>query len=341
MEYLILLARRLAWSLVVLIGLTMVVFTIARLVPGDPARMALGPTASAQQVEALRREMGLDRPLVVQYARYVAGLVRLDLGDSLLTRREVRRDLAQAFPATLELVLATILLTAAVGIPFGVLAARYKDRAFDDFARIVSLIGVVTPAFFLALLLQLLVGYNIPWIPVAGRTSADLRFAADVTGFVTIDALLAGRSDVFWDALRHLLLPTIALAAASIGQITRITRSSMIDVSRKDYVEAERAFGLPDALVTFKYMLRPSSIPTVTILGLEFASLLGNAFLVEMVFSLPGMASYGVRAILQNDFDAVMGTVLVTGVFFVAVNLLVDLAVALIDPRVRLRGAAA
>ena len=340
MEYLILLARRLAWSLVVLIGLTMVVFAIARLVPGDPARMALGPTASAEQVEALRREMGLDRPLPIQYARYMAGLLRFDLGDSLLTRRAVRSDLAQAFPATLELVFATILLTTLVGVPFGVLAARYKDRPFDDFARLVSLVGVVTPAFFLALLLQLLVGYNVPGIPVAGRLSADLRFTADVTGFMTIDALLAGRFDVLLDAWRHLLLPTIALAAASIGQITRITRSSMIDVARKDYVEAERAFGLPDALVTFKYMLRPSSIPTVTILGLEFASLLGNAFLVEMVFSLPGMASYGVRAILQNDFDAVMGTVLVTGVFFVAVNLLVDLAVAALDPRVRLRSVA-
>ncbi|MDF1522858.1 MAG: ABC transporter permease, partial [Trueperaceae bacterium] len=241
-------------------------------------------------------------------------------------------------PATFELVLATILLTTVVGVPFGVLAARGKDGLVDGVARLVSLVGVVTPAFFLALLLQLLVGYNVPWIPVTGRLSADLRFSADVTGFMTVDALLAGRPDVFVDALRHLLLPTLALAAASIGQITRITRSSMIDVARKDYVEAERAFGLPGWLVTFKYMLRPSSIPTITILGLEFASLLGNAFLVEMVFSLPGMASYGVRAILQNDFNAVMGTVLVTGLFFVFVNLAVDVLLGIVDPRVRLRG---
>lgn len=338
MPYTTLLLRRLAWSVVVLFGLSVIVFVIARMVPGDPARMALGPAASAEQVERLRVEMGLDQPLLVQYAVYVSGLVRGDLGDSLLTRRAVTRDLRQAFPATLELVVATILLTIVVGVPFGVLAARYKDGWIDAVARLVSLFGVVTPAFFLALLLQLLVGYNVPGIPVTGRLSADLRFTADVTGFMTVDAVLAGRPDVFVDALRHLLLPTIALAAASIGQITRITRSSMIDVSRKDYVEAERAFGLPGWLVTAKYMLRPSSIPTVTILGLEFASLLGNAFLVEMVFSLPGMASYGVRAILQNDFNAVMGTVLVTGLFFVLVNVLVDVLLGIIDPRVRLGG---
>jgi peptide/nickel transport system permease protein len=335
------LMRRLAWSVVVLFGLSVIVFVIARMVPGDPARMALGPAASAEQVARLRAEMGLDQPLLVQYTVYVAGLVRGDLGDSLLTRRPVARDLRQAFPATLELVIATILVTIAVGVPFGVLAARYKDGWIDALARLVSLFGVVTPAFFLALLLQLLVGYNLAGIPVTGRLSADLRFSADFTGLMTIDALLAGRLDVLVDALRHLLLPTIALAAASIGQITRITRSSMIDVSRKDYVEAERAFGLPGWLVTAKYMLRPSSIPVVTILGLEFASLLGNAFLVEMVFSLPGMASYGVRAILQNDFNAVMGTVLVTGLFFVIVNLLVDVLLGIIDPRVRLRGASA
>ena len=341
MVFATLLLRRLGWSVVVLLGLSIVVFAIARVVPGDPARMAMGPTASAEQVEALRREMGLDRPLVVQYLRYLGGLLRADLGDSLLTRRPVLRDLSQSFPATLELVLATVLVTTVVGVPLGVLAARRKDGAFDNVTRVVSLIGVVTPAFFLALLLQLLVGYNVPGIPVAGRLSADLRFNADLSGFMTIDAVLRGRPDVFLDALRHLLLPTIALSAASIGQIIRITRSSMIDVSRKDYIEAERAFGLPDWLVTFKYMLRPSSIPTVTILGLEFASLLGNAFLVEMVFSLPGMASYGVRAILQNDFNAVMGTVLVTGIFFVVVNLIVDVLIGIIDPRVRLRGAGA
>lgn len=338
MEYTFFILRRLLWSLVVLFGLSIIVFVIARVIPGDPARMALGPTATAEQVSNLRKEMGLDQPILIQYGRYIVGVLRGDFGQSLLTRRSVNRDLQQSFPATLELVVATIILTFVIGVPFGILAARFKDSWVDNVSRIISLLGVVTPAFFIALLLQLLVGYNFSWLPVSGRLSANLRFSADLTGFMTIDSLLRGRLDVFIDTLRHLILPSIALAAASIGQITRITRASLIDVSRRDYVEAVRAFGIPEWQITLKYMLKPSFIPTLTILGLEFASLLGNAFLVELVFSWPGMASYGVRAILQNDFNSIMGVVLVTGVFFVLVNLLVDVLIGYVDPRIRIRG---
>lgn len=341
MEYAFFVLRRLMWSVVVLVGLSIVIFLIARVVPGDPARIALGPLATQEQVAALRTEMGLDRPLPVQYARYAAGLARGDLGRSLLTQRSVNADVRQAFPATLELVLATLMLAIAIGLPLGVFAGRYKDSLFDNVGRFVALFGVVTPSFFIALLLQLLVGYVFRVLPVSGRMSPDLEFTAGVTGLLTIDALQAGRVEVWWDAVRHLILPTLALAAATIGQIARLTRSSMIDVSRKDYIEAARAFGIPNRITTFTYMLRPSFIPTLTVLGLEFASLLGNAFLVEMVFGWPGMASYGVRAILQNDFNAVMGVVMVTGVFFVLVNLAVDVALGYVDPRIRIRGARA
>lgn len=341
MEYAFFVLRRLMWSVVVLIGLSIVIFLIARVVPGDPARIALGPLATQEQVDALRAEMGLDRPLPVQYARYASGLVRGDLGRSLLTQRSVNADVRQSFPATLELVLWTLAFAIAVGLPLGVFAGRYKDSLFDNLGRFVALFGVVTPAFFIALLLQLLVGYVFRVLPVSGRLDPTLEFTAGTTGLLTIDALLAGRPDVWWDAVRHLVLPTLALSAATIGQIARLTRSSMIDVSRKDYIEAARAFGIPNRITTFTYMLRPSFIPTLTVLGLEFASLLGNAFLVEMVFGWPGMASYGVRAILQNDFNAVMGVVMVTGVFFVLINLVVDVALGYVDPRIRIRGARA
>lgn len=341
MEYLFFIVRRLLWSIVVLIGLSIVIFVIARIVPGDPARIALGPLATQEQVVKLRQEMGLDEPVYVQYWRYISGLVRGDFGQSLLTQRPVTRDLRTAFPATLELVLVTIVLAIAIGIPTGVMAARYKDTAIDNVGRIVSLFGVVTPSFFIALLLQLLVGYYLQVLPVQGRLDPSIRFVPDATGMVIVDAVLAGQFRVFGDALRHLLLPSLALAAASIGQIARLTRSSMIDVSRKDYIEATRAFGIPDRVTTFKYMLKPSFIPTLTILGLEFASLLGNAFLVEMVFGWPGMASYGVRAILQKDFNAIMGVVMVTGAFFVFVNLMIDVLLGYFDPRIRIRGARA
>jgi peptide/nickel transport system permease protein len=186
-----------------------------------------------------------------------------------------------------------------------------------------------------------LAGYVLHALPTTGRVSPDSPFTADITGLLTLDTLLRGNLGGLSDALRHLLLPTLALSAATIGQIARITRSSMIDVSTQDYIEAVRAFGVPDRVRMFKYMLRPAFVPPMTIMGLEFASLLGNAFVVELVFSWPGMASYGVRSILQKDLNAVMGVVMISGVFFVVINLMIDVLVGFIDPRVRIRGARA
>ena len=337
MEFLYFLIRRLMWSVLVLVGLSVVIFMIARVVPGDPARIALGPLATPDQVAELQVEMGLDQPLHIQYARYMGGLLQGDLGRSLLTERSVNDDIADTFAATFELVLATVFLAIAIGVPAGVLAARNKDGWGDNITRFVALLGVVTPSFFLAILLQLLAGYGLD-MPVTGRLPANLDFDASITGLVIVDSILLGRFDALWEGLRHLILPAFALSASTIGQITRITRSSMIDVSRQDYIEAARAFGIPNFVRTFKYMLRPSFVPPLTILGLEFASLIGNAFVVEMVFGWPGMASYGVRTILQKDFNAVMGVVMISGMFFVFVNLLIDLAVGYVDPRVRIRG---
>jgi peptide/nickel transport system permease protein len=204
--------------------------------------------------------------------------------------------------------------------------------------RIFAIFSAVTPSFFLALLLQILAGYVLAILPTTGRLSPDMPFSADVTGMLLVDSLIYGRPDVWLDAARHLLLPTIALSAATMGQMARLTRASMIDVSRQDYVEAARAFGIPAPVRIFKYMLRPSFVPPLTILGLEFASLIGGAFVVEMVFAWPGMAAYGIRTILQKDLNAVMGVVMVSGVFFVLVNLLIDVLVGLVDPRIRIRG---
>jgi peptide/nickel transport system permease protein len=223
-------------------------------------------------------------------------------------------------------------------VPLGVVAAATRDGWIDNAARLFAILGAVTPSFLLALLLQILAGYVLHMLPTTGRLSPDAGFAADLTGLMTIDSLLRGRLDVFGDALRHLLLPSLALSAATLGQIARITRASMIDVARQDYIEAGRAFGVPARVRVFKYMLRPAFVPPMTILGLEFASLIGNAFVVELVFGWPGMASYGVRTILQKDLNAVMGVVMVSGVFFVAVNLVIDVLVGFVDPRVRIRG---
>jgi len=337
-EFLYFLARRLLWSILVLVGLSIIIFIIARVVPGDPARIALGPLATSEQVAELRAEMELDQPLHSQYLGYVGGLLQADLGQSLLTQRSVNEDIGDTFAATFELVIATVMVSMIIGVPAGVMAARNKDGWLDNTSRLVALLGVVTPAFFLAILLQILAGYVLNILPVTNRMPAGIDFQANITGLMVIDTILRGRFDLTVEALRHLLLPTIALSAATIGQIMRITRSSMIDVARQDYIEAARAYGIPGRVRTFKYMLRPSFVPPLTILGLEFASLIGNAFVVEMVFGWPGMASYGVRTILQKDLNAVMGVVMVSGLFFVFVNLLIDVLVGYVDPRVRIRG---
>lgn len=339
MEFLFFLVRRILWSLLVLVGLSMVIFTIARWVPGDPARLALGPRASQEQVQALQDKLGLNKPMVEQYGLFVAGLARGDLGYSLLTERPVNHDIRDTFAATFELVLFTITLAFVFGIPMGVAAAYWKDRWPDNVVRIVALFSAVAPAFFLALLLQILAGYVLHVLPTTGRLPHGMDFTASITGLLTVDSLLLGRPDVFLQAVRHLLLPSLALSSATLGQIALTTRSSMIDVSSQDYIEASRAFGIPERVEVFKYMLRPSFVPPMTILGLAFASLIGSAFVVELVFSWPGMAAYGVRAIMQKDLNAVMGVVMVSGVFFVAVNLAIDVMVGVVDPRVRVRGA--
>jgi peptide/nickel transport system permease protein len=338
LEFLLFLVKRVLWSLLVLFGLSVVIFGIARGMPGDPARLALGPRASQEQVDDLRQKLGLDRPIIEQYGLFIVGLAQGDLGRSLLTERPVNDDIRDTFAATFELVLATITIAFVIGVPLGVAAARWKDRWPDNVVRLIAIFSAVTPSFFLALLLQILAGYVLHILPTTGRLPPSMVFSPDITGLLTIDSLLKGRTDVFFEALRYLLLPSIALSAATLGQIARITRASMIDVSSQDYIEASRAFGVPERVRLFKYMLRPSFVPPLTISGLEFASLIGNAFVVELVFSWPGMAAYGIRTIMQKDLNAVMGVVMVSGVFFVLVNLLIDVLVGFVDPRVRIRG---
>lgn len=285
----------------------------------------------------MQKKMGLDQPFFVQLWNYLYGLAHGDLGKSLLTSRPVMQDIRQALPATLELVLFTIVLQIVLSIPLGVMAAIYRDTWVDNVSRVVSLIGVVTPGFVLAIILQLAASYKFQYFPVTGRLDPGLAYHATHTGLLLIDSIIDRRWDVFGDALRHIILPSIALAAGGIGQVMRITRSSMIEISKRDFIEAARANGIPERVVQFRYMLRIACIAPLTILGLEFASLIGNAFVVEFVFSWPGIASYGVRTILQKDLNAVMGVVLVSGVFFVAANLTIDIILGIIDPRNRLR----
>jgi len=288
-------------------------------------------------VTRLRHQMGMDQPLHLQYVAYVRGIFRGDLGLSFQTRRSVSLDIAHYLPATLELVFVAIIWVLIIGVPFGVLAGRYKDSWLDNISRVVAFVGVAVPPFVVGLIGQLIFSYGLGILPTTGRLSLLTPMPPTRTGLLILDSLIAGNFSAFGDALIHILLPSLAIAMTGIGQITRLTRGSVSDVLGKDYIEAARAFGIPNRYVTFKYMLKPSFIPPLTVLGLTFASELGNAFLVEQVFSWPGMARYGIQAILRKDFNAIMGVVLIIGLAFVAVNFVVDVLAGYVDPRIRIQ----
>jgi peptide/nickel transport system permease protein len=332
------LLHRLAASLVVLIGVSMLMFAIARVLPGDPARIALGPMATEKQVQALRSERHLDAPLPVQYWEYVRELARGNLGNSLYSNRPVLVDIAQYLPATLELIFTAALMIVLIGIPTGVLSARYQGRWGDHLARIGSIICVSTPAFVWGVILQLVLAYLWPLFPIEGQLTATLPPPPRITGFMTIDALLAGNGAALLDSLHHLVLPALALALAGIGQAARLTRASMVETYQKPFIEMAHAYGFREARIASRYALRPALVPVLTILGLDVAALLGNAFLVESVFGWPGLSRYGVEVILHKDLDAIVGVVLIIATAFLIANITVDLLVAVVNPRIRFAG---
>lgn len=330
------LVRRVIYSVFVLFGLSVVIFVIARIMPGDPARMAVGARAPQWVVDRLREQMHLNQPLPVQYFYWLQDALRGDFGLSLVTQRSVTSDIIEFFPASLELVLFSGVLSAAGGIGLGVVSARYKDTWIDNVVRIFSYAGIVTPSFVFAIFFVLLFGWMLHWFPILGRLSEQIPAPPLRTGLMTVDALLAGRPDAFVDALKHLILPALALAMGSIAQEARITRSTMADNLSKDYIASARALGIPERTVMGRFLLKPSLIPTISILGLDIASTFSIAFLVELIFNWPGLARYGMNSMLHKDLNAISAVILVLGAVFVVVNILVDMIVAQLDPRIRL-----
>jgi peptide/nickel transport system permease protein len=339
MKFLAFITRRAVHSIFVLFGLSMVIFLIARVMPGDPARVAVGARAPDWVVDNLREQMHLNDSLPVQYAYWLRDALQGDFGISLVTRRSVAADITEFFPASLELALVSLFITAVFGIGLGTLSARHKDKLIDNVVRIISYMGVVTPSFVFAILFLLLFGYVLGWFPTIGRLSESVVRPERVTGFMTVDALLAGNFAAFVDALHHLVLPALAIAMGAMAQEARITRASMSENLTKDYIANARALGLPERIVMGRFLLKPSLIPTISILGLDFAASLSNAFLVELIFVWPGLSRYGMNAILRKDLNAISAVILVLGVVFIVVNVLVDIIVAKLDPRIGLRSA--
>lgn len=329
-----LLAKRLGTSLIVLIGVSLLIFAIARVIPGDPARIALGPNATAEAIAALRERLHLDDPFILQYGYFLADLARGDLGISLYTNRPVTRDIADYLPATLELVIVAGIMMVALGLPLGVLSARYRGSWIDHLVRMVTLLGVSAPSFVWAVILMLVFAFYLPLFPIAGRIS-DSYAISPVTGFLLVDTLIAGNVRAFGNAAWHIVLPAFALALSGIAQAARLTRSNMVETYERPYIEMAKSYGFPEKRIAWRYAFKPSLIPSMTIIGLDFAAMLGNAFLVEAVFAWPGLSRYGVAVILRKDLNAIVGTVLIISAMFLIVNVIVDLLIAFINPRIR------
>jgi peptide/nickel transport system permease protein len=329
--------RRMLLMVVAALGVTLISFVISHAVPADPIVSNLGQQASQRPeiVAAFKARWGLDRPLHEQYLTFLGNLARGDLGTSINTRRPIATDVSQFLPATVELSTVAIVFALVIGLPLGVLAALYRNGPIDHVARFVSLVGVSIPIFWLAAV-SLVVFYATLQIAVGpGRLGPQVQPPPSVTGLLTVDSLLDGDLATFRSAAEHLMLPGLVLGSSVMGLITRVTRSSLLEVLGQDYVRTARAKGLIEHLVIRRHALRNALIPTVTVLGLAYGSLLSGAVLTETIFAWPGLGRYAYQSAVSNDFPAIMGVTFVIALIYILVNLVVDLAYAWLDPQIR------
>ncbi|MEQ9672116.1 ABC transporter permease [Coleofasciculus sp. G2-EDA-02] len=328
--------KRLLNLLPVLLGITLLVFLFLHLIPGDPATVMLGERATSEQVEALREQLGLNQPLPLQYLTFINNLLHLDFGTSIISGIPIIDEIRTRFPATFELSLAAMIVAVILGIPAGVLAAVYKNRPADNITMIGSLLGVSMPVYWLGLLLIYLFAVTLNWFPPSGRISieAGLTFQP-ITGFYLLDAILKLDINLLQDVLAHLILPALTLGTIPLAILARITRSSLLEVLSQDYIRTARAKGIPEYWVILRHGLKNALLPVVTIIGLQFGTLLGGAILTETIFSWPGIGSWIYEGILARDYPIVQGGVVVISIIFVLVNLVVDISYALVDPRIK------
>jgi peptide/nickel transport system permease protein len=331
------LLRRLGVSALLILGVTLVTFVLTNLVPGDPVAANLGQRAAENPatVAAYRAHYGLDRPLPVQYVTYLGNLAQGDLGESQQTHRPVLADLQSAVPATLEIAIGAIVLSVLIGVGFGVVAAVRRGQLADSALRLVSLVGISVPTFWLALVAFYVFSFQLDLAPGSGRLAPATTPPPHVTGLYTVDSLLAGEWETFGDALAHLMLPTLVLTLYTVGLLTRFTRSAVLEVLEQDYVRSARAKGLPGRTVLFRYVLRAAMVPILTVVGLAFGALLSGTVLVEEIFAWPGVGSYAYQAASHLDLPAVMGVGLLVGIIYLVINLVVDLLYGVIDPRIK------
>jgi peptide/nickel transport system permease protein len=328
--------RRLLALVPILLGLSFVVFAFVRMLPGGPAQALLGERATAEQVQAIERQLGLDQPIWVQYGNYMGNVLSGDFGQSIVTRRPVTEELLQRFPATVELALAAILIAVLVGVPLGFLAAKRYQGIVDQASLVGSLIGISFPVFFLAILLKWLFAVQLGWLPTIGRLSVTTSMD-NPTNLFLLDALLTTDGEAFRDALRHLVLPALALATIPLAIVARITRAAVLEVLSEDYVRTANAKGMSPGVVSRRHVLKNAMLPVVTIVGLQTGLLLTGAILTETIFAWPGVGSWMLNAIRARDYAVLQGGIVFFALVVVIVNLLVDVSYAFLNPRIRYR----
>jgi len=327
--------RRLALLPPVLLGVSLLLFVLTHVVPADPAKLAAGEHAGPEQVAAVRKAFGLDRPLPEQYLIYLVHLVHGDFGTSMRTNSSVLDDLRTYFPATIELTTSAMLVTVLLGVPLGMIGAIGRGGLSDLIAQFASLAGLSFPIFVFGILMQLIFSRWLDWLPLASRLATGEVPPSRITGLFVVDSLLAGNGAMLQSALLHLVLPTVTLALASLAPAARLTRSTMLEILTQDYVRTAWAKGMAPVRVYLRHGLRNALIPVLTILALQVSALLGGVFVVELIFAWPGLGLYSVESIISLDYSPIMGTALLLTVIYVLVGLTVDILYAFFDPRIR------
>lgn len=326
--------KRLLLLLPVIFGVSVLVFLVMHVFTTDPASIILGQHATAEQVNTLRIELGLDKPLYIQYFAFIGGVLKGNFGDSLITKAPVTQEILSRFPATIELAITAIIIASVVGVTIGIISAVKQNSIVDYISMFIGLIGVSMPIFWLGLVLIVVFGVGLHWLPVSGRISVGME-PTHITGMYILDSILTGNMAALKDSIQHLAMPAIALASYSTAIIARMTRSTMLEIIKQDYIRTARAKGLFEKVVVLKHALRNALIPVTTVIGLQLGALLGGAVLTETVFAWPGIGSYTVDAILKSDYPVVQGSVMMLATIFVLVNLIVDLLYAYLDPRIK------
>lgn len=332
------LTRRLLLGILTLFGVILITFILVRVVPSDPAAQWVGGRATPKQVEAAREELGLDKPIYIQFEHYIRGLLKGNLGYSLMTHQPVTRELKNRFPATLELVLISSIVAILIGLPLGLISAKAKNSWIDHFSRFFSIGAISIPTFWLALVLQLIFFMILEVLPSGGQLSMKIILFQDiprVTGFMFLDSLITGNFAIFKDFLKHLILPAICVGAYTIGLVARMTRSALLEILSEDYIKAARSYGLSERLVLYSYALKNSLGPTITVVTLSMGYAFMNTFLVESIFSWPGIGKYVADAVVCLDYPAIMGVTILAACAYVLLNLIADIIISF-DPRVKL-----